>query len=195
MTENTRTVVTVVPLTLPVIDVGGTMRNTDPVRYEGADDFDTTDGELIIWRAKHGCAIWAPGTWARVEITEEPAALQLTDAGYTAESLTFAADVIVGVTGGELEPGPIADLVDQLRHDADADAEPAEPEEPAGPGTFEVYQDNAGKYRWRLDGGTGTGEVLATGQAYATRRGAHDAIAAVQRAAKDAPIVDVEGYR
>ncbi|GAB3134516.1 YegP family protein [Tsukamurella serpentis] len=57
-------------------------------------------------------------------------------------------------------------------------------------GKFEVYEDNAGKFRFRLK--AGNGEVVATGQGYTSRKGAHDGVAAVQRAAEGAKVVDVE---
>lgn len=68
---------------------------------------------------------------------------------------------------------------------------PAEPEEAASPGTFEVYEDNAGKYRYRLK--AANGEVIATGQEYSTRGTALLAARIVMDAAKGAPIVDVDG--
>ncbi|TWS22224.1 DUF1508 domain-containing protein [Tsukamurella sputi] len=57
-------------------------------------------------------------------------------------------------------------------------------------GKFEVYEDSAGKFRFRLK--AGNGEVVASGQAYASRKGAHDGAAAVQRAAEGAKVVDVD---
>lgn len=56
-------------------------------------------------------------------------------------------------------------------------------------GTFEVYQDASGQYRFRLK--AGNGEVVATGEAYTTKDGAHRGCEAVQRAAADATIKDV----
>ncbi|PIF03459.1 MAG: DUF1508 domain-containing protein [Propionibacterium sp.] len=56
-------------------------------------------------------------------------------------------------------------------------------------GKFEVYEDK-GKFRFRLK--AGNGEEVATGQAYASREGAHKGCAAVQRAAVDAKIVDAD---
>lgn len=56
-------------------------------------------------------------------------------------------------------------------------------------GKFEVYQDAAGKFRFRLK--AGNGEVVATGQAYASLAGAKDGCGAVQRAADGASIVEV----
>ncbi len=55
-------------------------------------------------------------------------------------------------------------------------------------GKFEVYQDAGGKFRFRLK--AGNGEVVATGQAYASLAGAKEGCAAVQRAADGASIVE-----
>ncbi|MCW3158354.1 YegP family protein [Micropruina sonneratiae] len=57
-------------------------------------------------------------------------------------------------------------------------------------GKFEVYEDSAGKYRFRLK--AGNGEVVATGQGYASLSGAKDGCEAVQRAAAGATIVQVD---
>lgn len=56
-------------------------------------------------------------------------------------------------------------------------------------GKFEVYEDAAGKFRFRLK--AGNGEVVATGQAYASLAGAKEGCAAVQRAADGANVVEV----
>ncbi len=49
---------------------------------------------------------------------------------------------------------------------------------------FEVYQDKAGEYRWRLK--AGNGEVLATpGQGYKEKSGLNNGIEAVKRAGAD----------
>lgn len=56
-------------------------------------------------------------------------------------------------------------------------------------GKFEVYEDGAGKFRFRLK--AGNGEVVATGQAYETKAAAVKGTAAVQRAAADATIKDL----
>ena len=58
------------------------------------------------------------------------------------------------------------------------------------PGKFEVYQDKAGKHRFRLK--AANGEVVAVGEAYESQSGAHAGSAAVQRAADGAKIVDVD---
>lgn len=57
-------------------------------------------------------------------------------------------------------------------------------------GKFEVYEDKSGKFRFRLK--AGNGEVVAQGQSYESKAGAHAGCAAVQRAAADAAIVDVD---
>jgi uncharacterized protein YegP (UPF0339 family) len=48
---------------------------------------------------------------------------------------------------------------------------------------FEVYEDKAGKFRFRLK--AGNGEVVATGEAYESK--------AVKRAAAAAEVVDLTG--
>jgi uncharacterized protein YegP (UPF0339 family) len=53
---------------------------------------------------------------------------------------------------------------------------------------FEVYEDRAGKFRFRLK--AGNGEVVATGEAYETKAAAKKGCEAVQRAAAGADIVE-----
>jgi uncharacterized protein len=48
-------------------------------------------------------------------------------------------------------------------------------------GKFEVYEDKANKFRFRLK--AGNGEVVAQGEAYETKASAHKGCEAVQRAA------------
>jgi len=57
-------------------------------------------------------------------------------------------------------------------------------------GTFEVYKDKAGEYRYRLK--SANGQVVASGQGYASLSGAKEGCSAVQRAADGAKIVEVE---
>lgn len=52
---------------------------------------------------------------------------------------------------------------------------------------FEVYESKGG-YRWRLK--ASNGEIVATGEEYATKDGAKRGCEAVQRAAADAEIVE-----
>jgi len=54
---------------------------------------------------------------------------------------------------------------------------------------FEVYETKNG-YRWRLK--AGNGEVVATGEEYDSKAGAKKGCEAVQRAAADADIVEVD---
>jgi uncharacterized protein YegP (UPF0339 family) len=58
-------------------------------------------------------------------------------------------------------------------------------------GKFELYQDKAGKYRFRLK--AGNGQVIAVGEAYESKAAAENGIAAVKENAPGAPIVEVEG--
>lgn len=57
------------------------------------------------------------------------------------------------------------------------------------PGKFEVYEDRAGKFRFRLK--AANGEIVAQGEAYESRSGAHGGCEAVQRAAEGASIEDL----
>ena len=57
-------------------------------------------------------------------------------------------------------------------------------------GTFEVYKDKAGKFRFRLK--AGNGEVVASGEAYESMSNAKKGCDAVQRAAAGAKIVEVD---
>ena len=53
-------------------------------------------------------------------------------------------------------------------------------------GKFEVYEDKAGKFRFRLK--AGNGETVAVGEAYETKAGAKEGCAAVQRAVDGASV-------
>jgi uncharacterized protein YegP (UPF0339 family) len=57
-------------------------------------------------------------------------------------------------------------------------------------GKFEVYQDRAGKFRFRLK--ASNGQVVATGEAYETKAAALKGCESVQRAADGALIVETE---
>ena len=56
-------------------------------------------------------------------------------------------------------------------------------------GKFEVYQDKAGKFRFRLK--AGNGEIVASGEAYDTKASAKAGCEAVMNAAKDPKVVDL----
>ena len=55
-------------------------------------------------------------------------------------------------------------------------------------GTFEIYKDEKGDFRFRLK--SRNGEIVATGESYPSKAIAKKGIAAVQRAATDAKVVD-----
>ena len=58
-------------------------------------------------------------------------------------------------------------------------------------GKFELYQDKAGKYRFRLM--ASNGQVIAVGEAYESKAAAENGIASVQKNAPGAPTVEVDG--
>ena len=58
-------------------------------------------------------------------------------------------------------------------------------------GKFELYQDKAGKYRFRLK--SSNGQVIAVGEAYESKAAAQSGIESVQKNAPGAPVVEVEG--
>jgi uncharacterized protein YegP (UPF0339 family) len=55
-------------------------------------------------------------------------------------------------------------------------------------GKFEITQDKAGKYRFRLK--AGNGEIIAVSEAYETKVSAKNGIESVKKNAPDAPVVD-----
>jgi uncharacterized protein YegP (UPF0339 family) len=55
-------------------------------------------------------------------------------------------------------------------------------------GKFELYEDKAGKFRFRLK--AGNGEIIAVGEAYETKASAKKGIDSVIRNAADASVVD-----
>ncbi len=55
-------------------------------------------------------------------------------------------------------------------------------------GKFELYQDNAGKYRFRLK--AGNGQIIAVGEAYESKAAAQKGIDSVKSNAGDATVVD-----
>ena len=57
-------------------------------------------------------------------------------------------------------------------------------------GKFELYQDKAGKYRFRLK--SSNGQVIAVGEAYESKSAAEGGIASVQKNAPGADIVEVD---
>jgi len=55
-------------------------------------------------------------------------------------------------------------------------------------GKFEIYKDNAGKFRWRLR--ASNGEEIASGQGYESKEGCMDGVKSVKKNAKS-KIVDM----
>ncbi len=55
-------------------------------------------------------------------------------------------------------------------------------------GKFELYKDNAGKYRFRLK--AGNGQIIAVGEAYESKSAAENGIKSVQENAATATIDD-----
>ena len=58
-------------------------------------------------------------------------------------------------------------------------------------GKFEIYKDNAGKYRFRLK--AGNGEIIAVGEGYESKQGCENGIASVRRNAPTAEVEDQTG--
>ena len=58
-------------------------------------------------------------------------------------------------------------------------------------GTFEVYKDAAGKFRFRLK--ASNGQVIASGQGYESKESCLNGIASVQKNAPGAKVVEVNG--
>lgn len=56
-------------------------------------------------------------------------------------------------------------------------------------GKFEVYEDKAGKYRFRLK--ASNGQVVASGEAYETKAAAKKGCESVQKASDGASVVEV----
>ena len=57
-------------------------------------------------------------------------------------------------------------------------------------GKFELYEDKSGKWRFRLK--AGNGEIIATGQGYASKASATNGIESVRRNAPEAQVVETE---
>lgn len=57
-------------------------------------------------------------------------------------------------------------------------------------GKFELYKDKAGEYRFRLK--AANGETIATSEGYASKSGAQNGIASVQKNAPTAEVVELD---
>ncbi|ARZ68058.1 YegP family protein [Streptomyces sp. HU2014] len=60
-------------------------------------------------------------------------------------------------------------------------------------GKFEIYEDRAGKHRFRLK--AGNGEIIAVGEAYNTKAACEKGIQSVKAHAPTAPVKDLEQDR
>jgi len=56
-------------------------------------------------------------------------------------------------------------------------------------GTFEIYKDKAGEFRFRLK--AGNGEIIATSEGYSSKSGAQKGVKSVQTNAAAATVVDL----
>ena len=91
------------------------------------------------------------------------------------------AEVQLAIMSADGSQGPIAgsDSVDPANRSNHT-------QEDVMAGKFEVYEDRAGKFRFRLK--ASNGQVVATGEAYETKAAAKKGCEAVQRAADGATI-------
>ena len=62
------------------------------------------------------------------------------------------------------------------------------------PARFEIYQDNAGQYRWKLLASNGE-QVAASGEGFASRADAKRAAEAVKKRASEATLPEAERRR
>ena len=56
-------------------------------------------------------------------------------------------------------------------------------------GTFEIYKDKSGKFRFRLK--AGNGEIIAVGEAYESKAAAKNGVESVQKNAAGVTVVDL----
>ncbi len=57
-------------------------------------------------------------------------------------------------------------------------------------GKFELFTDNAGKYRFRLK--ASNGQIIASSEGYASKKSAREGIESVRKHAPDAQVVEVD---
>jgi uncharacterized protein YegP (UPF0339 family) len=57
-------------------------------------------------------------------------------------------------------------------------------------GKFEIYEDKAGKFRFRLK--ASNGQVIATGEAYSSKSACLNGVESIKKNAPDAEVVEVE---
>ncbi len=61
------------------------------------------------------------------------------------------------------------------------------------PAKFEVYQDSKKQFRFRLK--AANGEIVATGEAYTTKRACMNGIASIKKNAPIAEVVEIENKK
>ena len=61
--------------------------------------------------------------------------------------------------------------------------------EPAKPGSFEVYQDKAGEYRFKLK--AANGQVIAVSEGYKSKDSCLKGVESIKRSSKEAPVKEL----
>ena len=62
-------------------------------------------------------------------------------------------------------------------------------EEPAKPGSFEVYKDKAGEYRFKLK--ACNGQIIAMSEGYKSKDACMNGVESVKRSSKEAPVKEL----
>lgn len=86
-------------------------------------------------------------------------------------------EVEISAEGGEQVADFFGALYKRLRKIADGEEDEAEA--PAKPGSFEIYKDGAGEYRFRLK--ACNGQVIAVSEGYTTKAACLNGVESVQR--------------
>lgn len=94
------------------------------------------------------------------------------------------AEVELSAEGGEQVGEFFAAIYKRLRSIANG-----EEEEPARPGTFEVYEDGKGEYRFRLK--AANGQTVAVSEGYTTMASCLKGVESVKRSADGAAVKEV----
>ena len=95
------------------------------------------------------------------------------------------AEVELSAEGGEQVGEFFAAIYKRLRSIADGEEE----KKPARPGTFEVYEDAGGEYRFRLK--AANGQTIAVSEGYTTKTACLNGVESVQRSSVGAEIKEI----
>ena len=95
------------------------------------------------------------------------------------------AEVELSAEGGQQVGDFFAAIYQRLRSIANGEEE----EKPAKPGTFEVYQDAKGEYRFRLK--AANGQTIAVSEGYTTKNACLNGVESVQRSAGGAAVKEI----